>query len=116
MPTRESATQLYAAVCRIPRGRVVSYGAMGELLTPPISGRMVGRLMFQCPEDVPWWRVVNRLGALPIGKRSPQYAIEQRQRLEKEGVQFCGDCVDMTQFSLSVEQMEVLLGMPARRE
>jgi alkylated DNA nucleotide flippase Atl1 len=77
---------------------------------------MVGRLMFRCPEDAPWWRVVNRIGALPIGKRSPQYAVEQRRRLEEEGVVFHGDCVDMAQFCLSVEQMEVLLGVPAQQE
>ena len=116
MPTSSSAAQLYAAVRRIPRGRVVSYGVMGELLTPPLPGRIVGWLMFRCPEDAPWWRVVNRLGALPIAKRSPRYAVEQRRRLEEEGVGFCGDCVDMENFSLTLDDMEVLLGPTATTE
>lgn len=38
--------------------------------------------------DIPWWRVVNAQGDLPIGKRDPRLEQEQRQRLAAEGVTF----------------------------
>jgi len=46
---------------------------------------MVGRWMAQCPEGLPWWRVVDRNGRFPIGKRSPQHEFEQEQLLRDEG-------------------------------
>jgi alkylated DNA nucleotide flippase Atl1 len=51
--------------------------------------------MQNSPDDIPWWRVVNKKGALPIEKLNPYAAIDQRQRLEEEGVEFKGDFVDL---------------------
>jgi methylated-DNA-protein-cysteine methyltransferase-like protein len=80
-------------VREIPRGRVSSYGTVGRCLKNPASGFMVGRWMASCPPDVPWWRVVNKQGRLPIGKRAPELALEQRRLLEREGVKFDGDTI-----------------------
>jgi methylated-DNA-protein-cysteine methyltransferase-like protein len=81
---------LYELVRRIPSGRATSYGALGRALDPPISGYLVGRAMGACPPDVPWWRVVARDGSLPVNKRSPELAEEQRAHLEREGVSLDG--------------------------
>jgi alkylated DNA nucleotide flippase Atl1 len=43
--------------------------------------------------DAPWWRVVARSGRLPVAKRDPRLAMEQRDRLIAEGVPFVGDDV-----------------------
>jgi methylated-DNA-protein-cysteine methyltransferase-like protein len=77
---------LYELVRRIPAGRVTSYGALGRALENPVSGYLVGRAMGACPPDVPWWRVVARDGSLPVNKRSPELAEEQRAHLAREGV------------------------------
>lgn len=79
---------LWDVVRSIPSGRVASYGAVGRALPNPASGYMVGRWMAGCPGDVPWWRVVNKRGELPINKRDPRLATDQQLRLEAEGVEF----------------------------
>ena len=84
----------------IPEGRVSSYGALGALCEPPISGYICGRIMNNVPPDVPWWRVVGKDGALPIAKRSPHLGAEQRQKLEAEAVGFGPDGkVRMSEFA-----------------
>lgn len=93
--------ELWDVVRRIPKGKVMSYGAVGELLSARASGRSVGRWMAQCPEGVPWWRVVAKTGQLPISKRGPGFASEQEERLRKEKVRFLGvGVVDMQRHSV----------------
>lgn len=72
----------------IPRGRVISYGALGQSCEPPISGYICGRIMGLVLDDVPWWRVVGKDGKLPISKRGPDHAARQRELLGEEGVEF----------------------------
>ncbi len=78
--------RLWQIVRRIPPGNAAAYGEVGKALHHPASGYMVGRWMAQCPEDVPWWRVVAKDGRLPLAKRSPELALEQERRLASEGV------------------------------
>jgi methylated-DNA-protein-cysteine methyltransferase-like protein len=80
--------QVHAIVGAIPAGRVMSYGAVGARCEPPISGYICGRIMIRSHAETPWWRVVGKDGALPIVKRNPHLADEQRSRLEAEGTQF----------------------------
>ena len=77
---------LYEIVRSVPSGSVVSYGAVGRALLPPLSGLLVGRALRNCPMDVPWWRVVGSDGRLPIAKQSVDLEYEQLRRLEAEGV------------------------------
>ena len=87
--------ELWELVREIPRGKCASYGDLGRALHHPTTGRIVGRWMANCPDDIPWWRVVNKQGALPIWKRDPHMAALQKQLLKKEKVQFNGDVVDL---------------------
>ncbi len=80
--------KIYEIVRAIPAGRVMSYGAVGACCEPPISGYICGRIMIHAHEQVPWWRVVGKDGALRISKRNPLLARDQRDRLEAEGVEF----------------------------
>ena len=82
--------QVFNAARAIPPGRVISYGALGGRCDPPISGYICGRIMNGAVHDVPWWRVVAKDGSLPIAKRNPRLAEEQRDRLQAEGVEFDG--------------------------
>jgi len=80
--------QVYEIARSIPPGRVMSYGAVGAQVKPPISGYICGRIMIHAHDAVPWWRVVGKDGALRIARRNPLFAADQRQRLEDEGVEF----------------------------
>ena len=76
-------------LCReVPQGRVESYGGLGKKCDPPISGYICGRVMGQVMDGTPWWRIVGKDGKLPISKRSPNHSREQRELLEREGVEF----------------------------
>ncbi len=87
--------ELWDLVRAIPRGRVCTYGMLGASLKHRASGFIVGRWMAQCPDGVPWWRVVAKSGSLPIAKVSPVHEFDQRRLLEKEGVRFVDDQIDM---------------------
>ncbi|MFY9233316.1 MAG: MGMT family protein [Fimbriimonadaceae bacterium] len=95
--------ELWELLVSIPPGRCVSYGELGRALPHPASGYMVGRWMAQCPDGLPWWRVVGKDGHLPIHKRDPQAAVEQHRRLEEEGVSLVEGSVDMAIFAWKPE-------------
>ena len=107
-PVSRFAEQVFAAARRIPRGRVVSYGALGSVLSPPLSGRMVGRIIAHCPADVPWWRVLARTGRMPISKLNPAFADEQSARLQAEGIEVVEGQVDMARHELTEAELAKL--------
>ena len=80
--------ELYDLLPKIPEGTVVSYGAIGRALENPVSGLVAGKWMATCPPNLPWWRVIGADGTLKTFNRSPEIALEQRQKLESEGVTF----------------------------
>lgn len=90
------AEELFALVKQIPRGRVTTYGALARALGSPRGARQVGRLLHtnRTPLVVPCHRVVFRDGSL-----SPAFAFGgdnvQREWLEREGVPFDGERVDI---------------------
>jgi methylated-DNA-protein-cysteine methyltransferase-like protein len=80
---------IYAVVRRIPRGRVATYGQVAALSARPGHARQVGYALHALPTDtaVPWHRVVNARGSVSLRSRTGD-AVEQRRRLEAEGVVF----------------------------
>ncbi|UAL29001.1 MGMT family protein [Nocardioides rotundus] len=67
------------AVEQVPRGRVVSYGDLAELVgTGP---RHVGAIMRDYGSGVTWWRVTSSYGDLPAHLRE-----EARARWAEEGI------------------------------
>jgi methylated-DNA-protein-cysteine methyltransferase-like protein len=87
--------ELWDLVRSVPKGRITTYGALGAALKNPATGFLVGRMMARCPEGLPWWRVVAKTGSLPVAKLDPFAGIDQRRLLEKEGVRFLEDRVDV---------------------
>jgi methylated-DNA-protein-cysteine methyltransferase-like protein len=84
-------TRIIAAIRRIPRGKVSSYGAVARAARCPGAARqVVGVLRSGC--GLPWQRVLGAGGEIKLRGDS---AIEQRLRLEAEGVVFRGRRVDM---------------------
>src|ERR1700687_3236758 len=76
---------VYRLVKQIPRGRVLSYGALARALRLPGGARTAGRAMAATPsgKGIPWHRVVGERGKILI--REP-YASLQKKLLESEGI------------------------------
>ena len=82
--------EVYAAVRRIPRGHVATYGQIARMIGRPHAARAVGYALGAAPSDVPCHRVVNRQGGLSAAF-SPSGRDTHRLLLEMEGVAFRED-------------------------
>ena len=92
-----SFERIYAVVCRIPAGKVATYGQVAKLAGNPRWARVVGYALHNNPRpgQIPCHRVVNR-----EGRTAPAFAFGgsdvQRAMLENEGITFLPDgCVDL---------------------
>lgn len=85
----ESYDRIYTVVRKIPRGRVLNYGAVAALAKLPGHARQVGYAMhaLQAGTNVPWHRVVNAKGEISRRARAGG-ELTQRILLEREGVRF----------------------------
>ena len=86
-PNPEYRERVYQIVCRIPRGRVMTYGQIAELLGDGYTPRTVGFVMHASPSGTPWHRVLNAQGACSTGRVVLPHDKQQRL-LESEGVVF----------------------------
>ena len=84
-----SFKQIYKVVCKIPKGRVATYGTVARLAGNPHWSRVVGYALHNNPEPViiPCHRVVNREGRVAESFAFGGKDI-QRQMLEQEGIVF----------------------------
>ena len=86
--------QVWDLVRQVPYGKVTTYGQIAKMLPPPqgveieayaaFGPRWVGGAMANCPDDVPWQRVINSQGK--ISQRPG--AQRQKELLLEEGVVF----------------------------
>ena len=83
----EYRERVYKIVRRIPRGRVMTYGQIAELLGEGYTARTVGFCMHSSPDGTPWHRVINAQGKTSTGKVVLPHDKQQRL-LEQEGVVF----------------------------
>ncbi len=91
--------QAYTLMRRIPPGMVMAYGDVANQIPLPkgidafvyqrIGARWVGYALKNCPQDVPWWRVVNSKGQ--VSQRRGHGPQVQRVLLEEEGIFFDED-------------------------
>jgi len=113
IPGRSQRVGLYAARClrrapksaqrdaamrkiirRIPRGKVATYGQVADTAGYPLYHRHVAQLLRREGNRLPWQRVVGAGGQI---KLKFEAGLEQRTRLELEGVRFRGKRVDMAE-------------------
>jgi methylated-DNA-protein-cysteine methyltransferase-like protein len=87
----EMRLQIEQTIRAIPCGRVSTYGAIARLAGFPGAARQVAAVLRR-GFGLPWQRVLGSGGAIKLTGDS---AIEQRFRLESEGVRFRGRKVDM---------------------
>jgi methylated-DNA-protein-cysteine methyltransferase-like protein len=97
---------VWEIVKKIPLGKVASYGQIARMIPPPFgmnfkdymawSPRWVGGAMANCPEDVPWQRVINSQGKISQRRGG---TFNQRVILEEEGIIFDDhDRVDLNRY------------------
>lgn len=87
-------------ILSIPGGRVASYGQVAAAAGYPRHHRQVARFLRKYGSHVPWQRVVGAGGVL---KTSQDEAMHQRLLLEREGVRFNGDRVNLSLCQCSFE-------------
>ena len=56
--------RVFSVVGKIPYGTVASYGQIAKMLGKPRGAREVGWAMKNCPEGLPWHRVVRADGTI----------------------------------------------------
>jgi methylated-DNA-protein-cysteine methyltransferase-like protein len=88
---------VYRLVQQIPRGRVLSYGALAKTLRLRGGARSAGRAMAATPsgKGIPWHRVVGEGGKILI--REP-YASLQKKLLESEGIKVVEFRLDLKRY------------------
>ena len=80
-----------AAIRKIPRGRVSTYGAVARAAGYPRCARHVSKVLNQV-YGLPWQRVLGSGGSISL---PGELGLEQRFLLQSEGVRFRGRKVDM---------------------
>lgn len=84
-------SRIIDAIRKVPRGKVSTYGAIARAAGYPRHSRLVAKTL-NGAFDLSWQRILGSGGQI---KLHGDYAIEQRLRLEAEGVTFRGLRVDM---------------------
>lgn len=94
--------QILSVIRQIPSGKVCTYGGVAKLAGFPRHARhVVGAL--RSSFGLPWHRVLGSGGEI---KLRGDHAIEQKLRLQAEGVAFRGRRVDMKRHEFSVESRQ----------
>lgn len=89
--------RIYAAIARVPRGRVATYGQIAALAELPGRARQVGYALHALPpgSPIPWQRVVNARGEISLGGAC---AARQRELLADEGVELDEGRIDLARY------------------
>ncbi len=105
---------VYEIVRRIPRGRVMTYGQIAELLGEGYTPRTVGFAMHACDDATPWHRVINAQGSCSTGRLVLPHDKQQRL-LETEGVVFdnIGRC-DLRTYLWIPDDQELVFSKPRK--
>lgn len=88
--------RVWAIVRQVPKGKVVTYGQLSEMIDRRLTPVGVGWALRAAPEGtIPWQRVVNGQGRIStdrahprLGGSAPEPPGLQRAMLEAEGVRF----------------------------
>lgn len=88
------AAAMAAAIRKVPRGCVSTYGAIAKAAGYPRCSRHVSKVLNQLG-GLPWQRILGSGGRISL---RGEYAMEQRFLLEAEGVRFKGRRVDLGEY------------------
>jgi methylated-DNA-protein-cysteine methyltransferase related protein len=87
-PAHTFDQRVYAAVARIPRGQLATYGQIAELVGVWGAARQVGWALrrLPLPSEIPWQRVVNAKGQISFNPSREGSDWIQRELLLAEGI------------------------------
>ena len=97
------AARLYELLLAVPRGKVVTYGTLAEMMGNRGFARAVGNALHKNPdgEKYPCYKVVNAKGQL-----APAFVFggidEQKRRLEAEGIEVKDGRVDLEKYEYTL--------------
>src|SRR6266852_4709639 len=106
--------RIRATILKIPRGKVSTYGAVAKAAGFPGAARQVVRAL-RHSYGLPWHRVVAAGGRIALPGEA---GMEQRFRLEAEGVRFSRRRVRMLEYEFSFRKKPAKPGkkkLPRRR-
>lgn len=86
-PDHDYQERVFRLVRSIPRGRVMTYGQIAEILGEGYTPRTVGFVMHAADDKTPWHRVINAQGGCSTRGLVLPHDKQQRM-LEAEGVSF----------------------------
>jgi methylated-DNA-protein-cysteine methyltransferase-like protein len=92
---------VFAAVAKVPSGKVTTYGYIAQIIDHPRAARQVGWMLSTLPSGtaVPWWRIVNGQGYLSIRNDDMKAKVKQAELLTAEGIQVDERfCLDLQQY------------------
>ena len=95
MTVNDYTMRVLGTVRKIPKGRVATYGDVAEAAGYPGAARAVATALRYASGRVPWYRVLGSGGKICLPGHN---GLEQRMRLEAEGVRFRGARVDIKTF------------------
>ncbi len=89
--------RIWQTVLLIPKGRVATYGQIAEMSGLSRQPRLVGYALHNIPSgmEIPWHRVINAQGKISLPNKNGR---RQRKLLEKEGVKFSNNRIDLEQY------------------
>lgn len=90
--TKDQEAAFRRVIRQIPKGKVATYGQVAAAAGYPLYHRQVAQLLRAGGHGLPWQRVLGSGGEI---KLRGHMALDQRLRLEMEGVRFRGRKVDM---------------------
>ena len=94
------ANAVYEYLLTIPKGRVITYAKLADVIGHPGAARAVGNALHKNPDPdrYPCYKVVNSKGEL-----ARNFALgidEQRKRLERDGVIVKENRVDLDKYKI----------------
>jgi methylated-DNA-protein-cysteine methyltransferase-like protein len=102
------ASKIFAAIKRIPKGRVSTYGTIAEVTGLPRRARLVGTVLSHMPSSVkvPWFRVINAGGRISFPVDSDAYE-RQRSHLEAEGISLVRGRVSLKKYGWPEQEQDL---------
>ncbi|MCI0708490.1 MAG: methylated-DNA--[protein]-cysteine S-methyltransferase [Ignavibacteriae bacterium] len=97
--TKSTYRIIWETVKHIPKGKAATYGEVAEQSGFPHHARLVGYALHNLPDgsSIPWHRVINSKGEISLRTVGESHN-KQRKLLEKEGVKFNKNKVDLKKY------------------
>jgi methylated-DNA-protein-cysteine methyltransferase-like protein len=84
--SQELSVLILQVVALIPYGKVATYGQIAKMAGLPKHARMVGRVLQQVEDDLPWHRVISSQGRISLSKLDAQGDNLQIMKLQAENI------------------------------